>query len=134
MFIGEMALAFFVALFFAGTLLVVLHRRGPGPLAGFLFFFVLLFLGAWAAGVWARPFGPTIGGISWAAFLFSGLIVTLLLAALIPPSRGPAPAKAEAAQAPVEEAVSIALGFFFWFLIALLMASIFVRYLAPVPA
>jgi hypothetical protein len=63
--------------------------RRSGPWASNLVFFAIIFLAAWAGGVWIAPIGPALFGVYWIPYLFFGLIAALLLAAVAPsrPSR-----------------------------------------------
>ena len=47
---------------------------------GWLLFFGVVLLAAWAGGVWLPPVGPSMFGIAWMPFLFVGLVIGLLLA------------------------------------------------------
>ena len=47
---------------------------------GWLLFFGVVLLSAWAGGVWLPPVGPSAVGTYWMPFLFVGLVVALLLA------------------------------------------------------
>ena len=38
----------------------------------------------WAIGLWVRPVGPAVWGVSWLPYLFFGIILALLKAATAP--------------------------------------------------
>ncbi|MEW5894205.1 MAG: hypothetical protein AB1650_00360 [Candidatus Omnitrophota bacterium] len=57
------------------------HRGGLGD--GALLFFFIIFLTAWAGGLWITPFGPAFFGIYWFPFLFFSLVTALLMAGLL---------------------------------------------------
>lgn len=98
--------------------------RRPGPWGGFLWFFLLVFLGAWAIGAWAEPIGPTAWGVTWLPIFFGALLIALLVAAL-PPAGTPT-----ASTTPTEtpEAVA-AVGAFFWILLFLLVVVVGLAYI-----
>lgn len=128
--LAEPILALLIASIFASLLVGLLGRRGPGPFSGLLFFLLLLFLAVWAGGIWITPVGPVAWGVSWVTFLVLGLVFSMLLAAAIPPIKPrslkrhkPSPEETVAA-----EAAEIAVDFFFWILIFVLLATIVSRY------
>ena len=67
------------------TLIFSTLFRRKGPWSRGLVFFLIVFLAAWAGGVWLLPFGPTLFGVTWLPFLIAGLFVALILAAALPP-------------------------------------------------
>jgi hypothetical protein len=75
---------------------------------GWLLFFGVVLLSAWAGGVWLPPVGPSVFGIAWMPFLFVGLVIGLLLA---PSTRRRARAAQERvrgeAKVPVETTFSV---------------------------
>jgi hypothetical protein len=71
-----LAIAFFLTVIF-----VVLGRRARSW-HRIIIFFVLVFLAAWAGGVWIGPVGPAILGVYWLSFFVVGLIFALLQEAL----------------------------------------------------
>lgn len=123
----ELLFALFIGIVLSLLLVGVLGRRGPGPLLGFMFFFLLLFLFTWAGGVWLVPAGPVAWGqFPWLSVLILGLIVALLLAAVTEPHRPrqltPGEAAAEA------EEVAVTFTAFFWILLGALVATIALAY------
>ena len=117
----EILLVFLFAIAFTGLLVGLLGWRHPRRQeAGIaaMFVFGLLFLLVWAASLWVVPVEPgwTGGYISW-VFLIT-LLLTLFLAALIPPR----PRVVRATTAEAEE--EAAFGLFFWLLIGLLILLI----------
>jgi len=99
--------------------------------AGFLWFFILVFLAAWLGGVWIAPVGPPLWGIYWFPFLMMGLLFALLLAATAPirlPHRR-RETLAEAREEPsVDESTFVVLNLFYWILLIVLIASILAHY------
>lgn len=85
MFILELMFALFFALILTLIFASGIRRQGWG--VGLLIFFMILFLATWAGGVWITPFGPLWWGVSWLPYLFVGLLIALLLAALLPADR-----------------------------------------------
>jgi len=76
------------------TVMLLGWRRGKGsgvwPLVAFLF--LVVFLGTWAGGAWMRPHHmgvTTSAGFFWLPFVIIGLLLTLLLAAILPRRRRP---------------------------------------------
>lgn len=96
----------------------------------FLIFFMVIFLAAWAGGLWVKQVGPSAWGVYWVPFLFTGLIFALLLAATAPP-RMPRSLPEQVEQARQEKKIERELGWLFWLLIAALIATILVRYIWP---
>jgi hypothetical protein len=100
---------------FTAVLAIVFQRRGPGPVNGLFYFFLLILFISWATGTWIYPSGPMFGTVPWVGFLISAFFVMLFIAVLIPP--GIARGKDEDQ---VEEATAITFGLLFWvFIIAL---------------
>lgn len=75
-------------------------------------FLIIVFLGAWAGGLWIRPFGPTFYDVAWVPFLIAGLVIALLLAASAS-ARYPRP-RNPAGEAAYEGEIAAAFGIFFW--------------------
>ncbi len=128
MFLLELIFAFLIALVL--SLVFAVGFRGHGWGAGLLFFFVLLFLFTWAGGIWVTPAGPLLVGIPWMSFLFVGLVVALLLAALIPTEdRRPRTEEERLRKEGSARAQTwIALDALFWVLIGGLILMILFRY------
>ena len=135
----DLLFAFLVALIL-GTVFTVGFRR-YGPWSN-LVFFLIVFLAAWAGGIWFAPAGPFVWRLYWIPFLVIGLIVALLIAATGPspsrPSRGSLRQTEETQARETTGARRIfnaagetfgALGVFFWSLLILLALVIVIRYL-----
>lgn len=128
----------------AGSTLVLMggdgRRYGPGG----ALLFVLLFLLVWVGGVWLTPVGPAVGGVYVLGFLFVGVFVTLVFAALAPPPprsrlpiehpagvvEGQTPAEVEArlAEQDAADAADVGLGLLFWVLLGLLALAALISY------
>jgi hypothetical protein len=116
------------------TALTVLLTRRAGRRTGLLWLFLLLFLAAWAGGVWIRPLGPDVWGIHWLGFLLAGLLVALALVATGSPKapRGRHETldlleEVEREKA-LEESAYITLSLFYWVLLLFLAAAVIGRY------
>lgn len=116
---------FFVALVLALLVVLVFSLMGRrGPWGAIWWFFLVVFLGAWAVGAWAAPVGPLVWNVTWIPFLFGALIFALLMAALPePPPPRSAPELTAEEGAAEESAATV--GLFFWLLIVVFLAAIF---------
>lgn len=137
MWIAEFLIAMIIAVILAALLIAAAGRRGPGPAAGFLFFFLLLFLAIWAGGLWMTPYGPMMWGtVPWLSYVVIGVILALLLAALIPPTGEPVDTTPSAPGEEIEATttekaaagVGLALGIFFWLFLLAMIIAIVARY------
>lgn len=117
MFFAELFTAALLAIILVMAFTFVLGRGGTWPGVGW--FFVIVFLGAWAVGAWSTPVGPVFYGVSWLPFLFGALAFALILAAISDADRRPRPTTGE-----VMEAEALAVGSFFWLLLLLLAIAI----------
>jgi hypothetical protein len=127
----QFAFSLFVAVVFTVILVTGLGRIGPGPWSGLIFFFFLLFLLAWAGGLWLPRSGPAISEVSVLPIIVAGLLGLLVFAALIPRrGRGTmADAVAETEKRhKQEDVVGITVGAFYWIVVVLLLAAIVVRF------
>ncbi|MFP4528209.1 MAG: hypothetical protein ACLFQX_06640 [Candidatus Kapaibacterium sp.] len=99
------------------------RRRTYWP--GFFTFFFIIFLAAWAGGLWLRPVGPEWFGVFWIPFIAVGLLFALLLLALLPPRYRRGLPREESAETEAEKTGESLLGIFFWiFIIAMIIAII----------
>lgn len=129
MFFTDILLAFAFALLFAGLFSLVFKRTGPW--ASFVVLFIVIFLAAWAGGVWIRPVGPALFGIYWLPFLIVGLILALLMAAAAGSSRPPRTRMEAIRQAEEKAEAERAFDAFFWVFIIIMVAIIVLGYLYP---
>lgn len=133
MIILELLFASIVALILSTLLMLIWGREATRT--GFLWIFLIIFLGSWAGGVWIRPFGPPLWGIHWFPFLSSGLIVALIFAVFAP--QRPPKSRNETVkmlerirlEKELEKATYMTLSSFFWILLFVLIAAIVIRYL-----
>jgi hypothetical protein len=123
--------AFFIALVFALALVAGLGRAGPGPWSGLLFFMFLLFLMAWAGGLWLPSMGPRLFDVALFPFVATALIGILLFAAVIPHrSRGTMIAAIDETERRHhrEDVAGVVMGSFYWIVVILLVAAIVKRF------
>jgi len=125
MFFVDLVFAFLAALLL--SLLFTAGFRRPADWANFLIFFVVVFLAAWAGGVWLTPFGPAVWGVYWLPFLLVALVIALILAALVP-NRPPRSRRQAELQAEEAAEAETALSVFFWILMVVLLIGIIVHY------
>jgi peptidoglycan/LPS O-acetylase OafA/YrhL len=76
MIFAELVFALAIALFL--TIIFTLFMRRVKSKQRVLAFFSVVFLAAWAGGIWITPAGPTFLGIYWLSFLVIGLLFALL--------------------------------------------------------
>ncbi len=124
MFFREFVVAFIAAAVVVALFSLVLRRTGPW--AGVGWFFLVVFLGAWAAGVWTTPVGPMAVGIAWLPFAMGALVLALLIAALSRPEPRSAPSSDLDRRADEGVEATLAVGAFFWVVVTLLVTLIVV--------
>ncbi len=126
-----MFFADFFAALIVGSLVVFLISlafRTKGPWGSLIWFFIMVALFAWVAGVWIRPYGSVWFGAVWIPIIFVGFLVALLLAAVSPRKpRLPVPADLKEETIATEERKT-AVGAFFWILIMILVFLAFSHY------
>ena len=125
MFYRELIFALLIALTLS-AIFVGSRRFESWP--GLVVFFFIVFLAAWAGGIWLTPVGRPFWGVYWAPFLIAGLIFALVLAASSPP-RLPRYRGEALRQAEKEKNVEAAAGMLLWVLMAVLVVAIVTRYL-----
>ncbi len=134
--IPEFSISLIIALILTGVYTLV--RRGAGPKTGLIWLFLVILLATWAGGMWLRPFGPTLWGIHWPAFVLVGVVIVLFLIVAIPPN---APRGRQETldmlerieeKKEIQEVVYITLSIFFWILLSLLLIAIILRYVIDV--
>jgi hypothetical protein len=80
------------------TFLIFLYGKHRRPVV-LITYFTMLFLLIWAGGIWLRPAGPLLWGVSFINFLIVGLVATLLILAFSPPPEDGAVLRKESANA-----------------------------------
>jgi hypothetical protein len=125
-------LHFLAALIFAllFTFIFAAGFRRKGPWASMVLVFIIIFLATWAGGVWLHPVGVPLWGVHWMAFLFVGLVITLVLAAAVPSAREESTVElVDVREEKAERKAALgALGVFFWVLVIALVVAIVARY------
>lgn len=129
MFLLDLVFALVIA--FLLTLVFAVAFRRTGPWASLLVFFLIVFLAAWAGGIWIMPVGNTIFGIYWFPFFLVGLIFALVLAAAAAVSERPSAAEVRGEPPVREERVTgrRSLDVFFWAFILILLLAIVLGYI-----
>ncbi|MFW5867735.1 MAG: hypothetical protein ACOCX2_07970 [Armatimonadota bacterium] len=131
----NLLIALVVAIVLAALLVYGFGRRAPGPMAGFLFFVVMLFFAVWAGSVWITPIGPDLWGVPWMTMMLVGLIVAMIIAAVAMPVPSEPTAPDEEGIAP-PTSVGWGCGLLFWLTIAVLLFAAVARYtwfVTPIP-
>ena len=124
MFLIHFILALCISVLLTGFFTVIVRRTTTLPL---FIFFLIVFLGTWVGGIWIMPLGPTIGGVFWLPFFFTGLILSLLLLAVLPPGP-PRVVFRRRVQIDREEKTEEIIGIFFVVLMTALIVGIVGRY------
>jgi len=132
MVVPEFSVSFILAVLMTG--LYLFSTRKSERRTGVIWLFLMIFLATWAGGVWLKPFGPTLWGIHWLAFVLVSLVVVLFLFILIPEK---APRGRHETlemleridrEKKLKEATFLTLGVFFWILLVVLVTAIILRY------
>lgn len=121
-------LAIAVAVVLTAVLVAVIgfNAYEQGGWATALLLFGILFLTAWAGGVWLHPIGPQVYGTAWLPFVLMGVVAALLIAAVSP--RHPRTRVAAEEQAAAEEVVDSTVSAFAWIFGICLIAAITLHY------
>jgi hypothetical protein len=116
MFLVDVLFALSMALIF--TMIFAVGLRRTGPWSSVAVFFLVIFLAAWAGGLWISPAGPVFLGIYWLPILLVAFFIALLLAAG-PPRRPPHVKTISEAEEEAQERRAVARAFdaFFWVLL-----------------
>jgi hypothetical protein len=129
MILVEALFALAVALFLT-VVFAVIGRQAKSP-RRVITFALLVFLAAWAGGIWITPVGPTILGIYWLSVFAVGLIFALVLEGISAFHSRPArPGSSENRMDEKEEhEIESVLGTFFWILLLAFIGAIVLGYL-----
>jgi hypothetical protein len=115
--------ALLVAFVFAGIFSFLLNYRGPW--GKFWAFFLIIFLGVWAASLWVYPVGPLWYDVAWIPLLFVGLLIALLLSAATFPTTARKIKETDYKSEENELLVS-SVGIFFWLIAAVFTIAIII--------
>jgi MFS family permease len=118
------------AALFLTAVFAVIGRQAKTPRRVIAFFFVV-FLGAWAGGIWIAPIGPSILGVYWLSFFSVGLVFALVLEAVAAFSVRPSESQRNDVQVEKKEEREIEsiLGVFFWILVLTFVGALVFGYL-----
>jgi heme A synthase len=127
MFFVHFLFAVIVALLLSLIFVKGVRRDDKWP--GFILTLVVIFLAAWAGGLWISPFGPTLWDAAILPFMVSGLLALLLVAGL---AMGGRRSTVEFAREEGEErprpGPMTAIGAFFWILLVILFLAVLLGY------
>lgn len=104
--------------------------KKTGPWGSFWTFFLVLWLGIWAADVWIDPIGPIYWGVAWLDFFVVGILFAVLLVAAMPPARYDRdqtsiyPDEKSPHNVKDQDRETAAIGAFFWVLLVLFVVVI----------
>ncbi|MDF1578878.1 MAG: hypothetical protein P1P81_10610 [Desulfobulbales bacterium] len=82
MVVPDLIFSLFVALVIGVVFAGIILRKGPRR--GFFWFFLLIFLAIFAAGIWGKPLGAPLSADNWLPFVAAGVLMALLLTFLAP--------------------------------------------------
>jgi len=77
-------LSFIVSIALAFLLSIGFKRRAPGPVNGFLFIALVIFMFTFTIGGWLMPVGPEFYGINWFGYIIVATLMMFLLGAVLP--------------------------------------------------
>jgi hypothetical protein len=126
MFLGEILFALCMALLF--TLVFTLGFKRPGPWPAWWAFFLVIFLAAWAGGLWITPAGPVFVGIYWLPIILVALVFAILLAAVAPPQSRQPKVETISQVKQRESTAEKMFDVFFWALLTVLAIAIILGY------
>ena len=124
MFILDLLTAFVITFIVIIVFSTPLRRHGG---AAFWMFAIILFLAAWAGGLWISPFGPVIYNIYWMPFFIAAIICALLITALTPESRKYIVFGTEKNEKADDDTLRV-IGLFSWILVVCLLIVIILKY------
>lgn len=136
MVITEFLVSLVIAVLLTGLFMLV--TRGDRRRTGLIWLFLIIFLATWAGGTWLRPFGPSLWGVTWLAFLLVGLVIVLVLFIVIP--RQAPRGRRETLdmldrieqEKELEQVTYVTLSIFLWVLLFVLVMAIILRYIVGV--
>ena len=116
--------AFFCSIIFAFILTFFFFFRGPGPYHGILFFFAIIFLFTAAVGLLLTPIGPMMKNVPWLSIAAFGLLITLLIAEMLPHHEKAVTIKRKQAEEEDEEVLEKEFGIILVLILLILAAAI----------
>jgi hypothetical protein len=125
----ELTFAIAISLFLTVVFIVIGKKAKPGKYV--LIFFLVVFFGTWAGGIWLTPIGPVFLGAYWLSFFVVGVIFALVLEGVAVFSTRTTEAERAAARSDVKEEREIEsiLGIFIWILLAILAGAVILGYI-----
>ena len=121
-------LAFIVLLALLASVAFTAGRLRGSAWPGAVWFFLLLFFGTWALGVWLRPMGPTFWGVRLVPYVIAAVAISTLLAAAM--SSGGRSSESADSEGPRRVATEVTTWAFFWVAVVFSIAALAVHYLA----
>jgi hypothetical protein len=123
----ELVFALAVALFL--TVVFAVIGRQAKSARRVLIFFIIIFFGAWAGGIWLTPVGPVLLGVYWLSFFAVGLIFALVMEAVAAFSgKSLSQSQEEKTDTKEEGEIESVMWIFFWVLIVGFVAAIVFGY------
>lgn len=116
--------AFFCSIIFAFILTFFFKRRGPGPYHGIVYFFAIIFLFTAAVGLLLTPIGPMVKNVPWLSITAFGLLITLLIAEMLPHHEKAVTIKRKQAEEEDEEVLEKEFGIILVLILLILAAAI----------
>jgi thiol:disulfide interchange protein len=128
MFVADFFAVLVIILVIGGVYLTFFGPEDPWP--GALWYFLLLFFGTWAIGVWIQPVQPAAWGYFWIPYLIVAIALALLLAAVMPTPRSPSRTNVPSPRSTeiAEESATEALAVFFWAFLVLAVLALIMNY------
>jgi Na+/melibiose symporter-like transporter len=140
MLVPDIFFSLIIALLISLVFAKILVRKGPRK--GFIWFFLTVFLGILAAGLWVKPYGTPLAGSNWFILLLVGVALALLIISTLSPRFPEVDRETQLDRKETIELLNgierekkiagvayVSLNVFFWLLIFLLLAAITGRYL-----
>jgi hypothetical protein len=125
MFYLQLSFVLFLALLV--TVAFTAGGLGGRPWPGAVWFFLLLFFGTWALGIWLEPLGPSFWGAQLVPYIVAAGAISILLAAVPAARRGSSNSTGSAG--PRRVAMKVTIWAFFWATIFLSAAAIVIHHL-----
>jgi hypothetical protein len=132
MLLAEFLTALIISLAISGLFALIFglrHTQGNKGLSSFLLLFVVVFLAAWAGGLWITPFGPAIQNVHWLPYLITAIMFGLLVIAVLRPQKSDSKVQEVIKEKDLAEKKSeSSMGAVLWIFILLLIVAVIVNY------